>query len=370
MRAPQLERSRMSSPRPWAPLALALLLLSACQEAETVAPARPIEAIAAYHDDVVERITVIGRLQADLQARVNPELPERIEKVHVVLGQQVRAGDPLVMLSGDLQAAGLGQARASLEAAEAARELAQNQLERIRIVYEAGTASRAELDAAESQLRSAEAQVRQLRQALSQAAVQSGRSVMSAPFDGVVAQLDAEEGDIAAPGRPLVVVVQPGGMKAKLDVPERSFFRVQTGMPAVIQPLADREQVVEGVVSAVGALIDPTTRTGRVEVAVSDPEGALVAGAAVRATIELDRREGVLLVPIQAVQLAADVHLSRKGTVYVIEDDVAHAREVVVGHREPERIEIIEGLEPGEVVATFGAHLLRDGARVSVQEAP
>lgn len=346
-----------------------LVFLAACgAPAETSNPPRPIEAVEAGLGDVVETVSVVGEIEADVQARVNPELPERIERVHVRLGDRVTRGTPLVTLSGETYAAGLGQASASLEAAQAARELARSSLERVRVLFEAGTASQADFDNATNQLRSAEAQVRQLQNVLSQAAVQKERSVVTAPFDGIVASLDAKPGDIASPGRPLVVLVQPGSMRAELQVPERHFHRIRPGMKARVWSLADPDVEVQGEVSAVGGFIDPVSRTGEVDISVPDADGALVAGSAVRVEIEIGRRAGVLMLPVQAVQFAADVHLSGKATVYVVEDDVAHAREVKVGHREPESVEILEGVRPGEVVATMGAHLLRDGARVSIEE--
>lgn len=346
-----------------------LVFLAACgAPAEGPPPARPIEAVEARYDHVVQKVRVVGEVEADVQARVNPELPERIERVHVRLGQSVKKGDPLVTLSGETYAAGLGQASASLEAAQAARELAKSSLERVKVLFEAGTASQADLDNAQNQLRSADAQVRQLQSALSQAAVQKERSVVTAPFDGVVASLDADPGDIASPGRPLVVLVQPGSMRAELQVPERNFHRIRPQMKARVSPLANPSVVVEGEVAAVGGFIDPTTRTGEVEVVLPDAGERIVAGSAVSVEIELARRSGVLMVPVQAVQFAADVHESGDATVFVVVDGVAHARAVKVGHREPEAVEIVEGLKPGEVVATVGAHLLRDGALVSIEE--
>lgn len=349
----------------------ALVLLAACSAPEAgPPPPRPIEAAEAAFGDVVEKVHVVGEVEADVQARVNPELPERIETVHVRLGQSVKKGDPLVTLSGETYAAGLGQASASLEAAQAARELARSSLERVKVLFGAGTASQADLDNAQNQLRSADAQVRQLQNALSQAAVQKQRSVVTAPFDGVVASLQADPGDIAAPGRPLVVLVQPGGMRADLRVAERHFHKIRPGMKAWASPLADPTVAVSGEVASVGGFIDPTTRTGEVEVVLPDAGGRLLAGAAVRVEIELARRSGALLVPVQAVQFAADVHESGDATVYVVEDGVAHARAVKVGHRQPEAVEIVQGLKPGEVVATVGAHLLRDGARVAIEQEP
>ena len=344
------------------------LALTACQTAEEAAePGRAIQTARVERDDIVDVASNVGRVEAQRQARVNAELPERIASVHVTLGQTVKQGDPLVTLSGEIQAAGLGQASSALEAARASLELAKSQADRVAVLFEAGTASRADLEAARSQRDAAAAQVGQLSASRTQAAVQRARSVVRAPFDGIVAMLDANEGDLAQPGRALAVVVQPGPMKVLLDVPERDFDGIEAGQPAKVASLAHPDRPVDGVVVGVGQLIDPMTRTGRVEVRIPDG-GALLAGAAVRASIETQRRPDALVVPVAAVQLANDFQKSRKATVYRVGEGFASAAEVVLGERLGERYEVVDGLDEGDVIATLGSHLLRDGAPVRVVE--
>lgn len=352
--------------RSWPALYAFLLFVAACNPTGSNGPppARAIETAIVAPSDLVEVVSVVGRLEADRQMRVNAEIPERIAVVHVALGQAVRRGDPLVTLSGELQAAGLGQATGALEAARASEALASAQLERVEVLFEAGTASRADLETARRQLESAVASVKQLSGARSQAAVQQARSVARAPIDGIVALLDAKEGDMAVPGRPLAVIVEPGAARVFLDVPERDFSRLAVAQTAEVWPLSDPEHVVTGKLSAVGLLVDPLTRTGKAEVFVDD--ASILPGSAVRAEIEVDRRTGVLVVPAMSVQLAADFLESREGTVFVVEGDRVEATPVRIGERDGDRLEVREGLEVGAVIATLGAHLLKDGMQVRV----
>lgn len=246
------------------PVLLVGAFLTGCNAASSEAdgpPARAIEAMTVGTSDLVDVVSIVGRLEAERQMRVNAEIPERIERVHVVLGQAVKAGDPLVTLSGEVQAAGLGQATGALEAQRASAALAKAQLERVEVLFDAGTASRADLDTARRQYESAQAAVRQLSASRSQAAVQTARSVVRAPFDGLVALLDAKAGDMASPGRALAVVVEPGAAKIVLDVPERDIGRIAVGQPAEVWALSNPELVVTGRGSAVGLLVDTVTRT-------------------------------------------------------------------------------------------------------------
>jgi len=350
----------------WVPVLLAWFGLAGCGSGSDDAgpPPRSVEVVTVQSRDLVDWVSVVGRLEAERQVRVNAEIPERIEKVHVVLGQPVEAGDPLVTLSGDLQAAGLGQATGALEAQRASAALAKAQLERVEVLYEAGTASRADLDTARRQYESAQAAVKQLSASRSQAALQTARSVVRAPFDGVVALLDARAGDMATPGRALAVVVEPGAARVVLDVPERDFGRLRVGQPARVWALSDPQRVVTGEVSAVGGLVDLLTRTGPAEIHLE--EAAILPGSAVRAEIEVGRRADVVLVPALAVQLAADFSQSREGTAFVLADGRAEARRVTVGERDGDQVEITSGLAPGDVIVTLGAHLLKDDAPVVV----
>ena len=137
-------------------------------------------------------------------------------------------------------------------------------------------------------------------------------------------------------------------------------------MAVSISPLARPEQVVNGKITIKGSVVDRTSRTGLVEIHLDNKDGALIAGSAVRATIELSRRDGVILIPAEAAILSVDTSRTGAAQVFIQDGDKAKARAVKIGVRQGDDIEIVEGLSVGEPVVVRGAGFLRDGNPIRV----
>lgn len=256
-------------------------------------------------------------------------------------------GKVLAVLASDLQSEGIKQAEAGLATAEANRDALVQEVERVRKLVAAQAAPTSQLVTLEAQLRTAEAQVRQTATSISAASAQQRRSIITAPISGVVANLRVREGDTANPAMPLMMIVEGSRVKAVLQLPEREFLQIEVGMPVRLAALGSPERVVEGKVSLVGPVVDRRTRTGVVEVALDNEGGVLVPGSAVKSRIEVERLEGVVLVPAHAVLLTADTERTGEALVFVVEGDVAKRKEVVIGQRQGALLEIRSGLQPG-----------------------
>ncbi|WP_257447271.1 efflux RND transporter periplasmic adaptor subunit [Archangium lipolyticum] len=349
-------------------LALAACSKPAAQSQGTELAERTVSTAPVEKGSVVESVELVGELQGMEEVRVSPVVPERILDLAVKEGVRVKQGDLLATLHGDLQSEGLNQAQAALEASRANRDAILDNLERTRSLVESGSVTRAQLESLEAQFRGAEAQVRQASAAVAQASAQRNRTTIRSPISGVVAVVHLREGDLAGAGSPVVTVVKSERLKVVLRVPERDFLRVSEGMPVRVSPLARSGQVVEGKVSLKGPVVDRMTRTGLVEVHLDNKEGQLVAGSAVRASIELSRREGVVLVPAEAVLLEGETERTGLATAFVRQGSKAQRRQVRVGARQEDRLEIREGLAGGEELIVHGAHLLRDGNPITLAE--
>lgn len=351
---------------------VAVLALTACgkpapETAKAVELAvRPVSVAPVEKGNVVEAVTLVGELQGMEEVRVSPVMPERILSLAVKEGVRVKQGDLLATLHGDLQSEGFNQAQAGLEAARANRDAVEDNLKRTRELVTAGSVSKAQLEALEAQFRGVDAQVRQAEAAVGQASAQRSRTSIRSPISGVVAVVHLREGDLAGAGSPVVTVVKAERLKAVLRVPERDFLQVREGMPVRVSPLARPEQSVEGKVSLKGPVVDRMTRTGLVEVHLDNKEGQLVAGSAIRASIELGRREGVVLVPAEAVLLEGETERTGLATAFVSDGQKATRRQVRVGVRQDDRLEIREGLAAGEQLIVKGVHLLRDGNPITL----
>jgi len=316
--------------------------------------------------DLVETVSLVGELQGVEEVRVFAQVPERIRTLAVREGDRVREGDLLATVRADLASEGVNQAQAGLEAAIANRDALLDNLTRLQTLASTGAAPQSQLRAAEAQMRAAEAQVRQASAGLGQAAAQKSRTTIRSPIAGVVAQITMRAGDLALPAQPIMTVVRSERMKVVLRAPERDFFRIAPGMTVTVSPLARPAQTVQATVTLKGPVVDRFTRTGLVEVELDNAQGQLVSGAAVRAVIEVARSPNVVLVPSEAVLLSVETERTGAALAFVSDGTKARRRNVEIGRRQADRLEVVRGLEAGESLVVEGAHLLRDGNPIRV----
>lgn len=360
------------SPVAWS-LSAAFLLVTACKPPETKAsddeiPTRVVRLATVERGDVVEKVELTGELQGIDEVRVLPQLNERIVSLHVKDGDKVAKGTLLAVLEGELLSAGESQALAGLQAAQANLAAVEDNLRRTRGLAEVGAVPPSQLEALEQQKLAAEAQVRQLQAGATQASTQRSRGRITSPIAGVVTGLVLRPGDMASPAQPLLTVVRQDTVKAVMRVAERSFLRIEPGMPATISPLARPEQQVQGEVTLKGPVVDRMTRTGLVEVQLDNRNGALLAGSSIRAGIELGRRPNVVLVPSEAVLFRTETDRTGKADVFVAEGNIAKKREVRVGVRQEGVLELTDGLAEGERIVIQGAAFLRDNNPIEIQD--
>lgn len=345
---------------------VALWLLPAVALATGELQTRKVKVAPVEAGEVIEAVSLTGELHGMREVRVMAQLPERIRALPVQEGQRVKQGEILCILWGDVQGQAVDQAQAGLEAALSARDAARDNLNRMRALAQAGSISKSQLESVEAQARATEAQARQAGAMVGAAAAQKQRTVIRSPMDGVVTQITLREGDLASPGVPILTVVEPERLKAVLRVPERHFLRLAVDMPVLLSPLARPDQKVEGKIALRSPVIDRLTRTGLVEIHLDNSKGELVAGSAVKAKVELARRSNVVLVPAEAVLLTPDTDRTRKAVAFVADGSKAARREVEVGARQEDRLEVVSGLEVGEALVVHGAHFLRDGHPIEV----
>lgn len=368
--------------------------------------------------DVVLRYA--GTLKPQMTTTVVPKVSGRVEAVLVTEGQAVREGQVLVVIDDEvvriqaeqarsaweaaqaqLEKAQSGarpeeveSARASLEQAEKDLQTAQSAFERTRTLYEAGTVTRSRFEEAENALKSggtelenARRTVRLLEQgartedlAMARANADAARSQyelarlqeqytrVQAPITGSVARVLVERGHMVALGTPLLAIVNSSLTFAHIEVPEQHYGRITTyagNLTAWVRPIAYPDHApFPGVVTNIGATLDPTSRTFTVEVAVTNGEGLLRPGMYVNTEIVLERRQDALLVPSSAVLYRDDRYV-----VFVVEGDgVARMRTVEPGVSQDEVTQILSGTDETDAVVLKGNAFLEDGQRVSAVE--
>ncbi len=280
-----------------------------------------------------------GEVEGSRDALLAAALGGYVERVLVAEGDAVRANRPLVRVDTATHGARLAQARVELAAAE--RELAR--------ATELGDAiARQQLDAARTRVEAARAAVRL-------AQVQLGRATIRAPFAGVVAELEVEAGEVAAPGAPVARLVRLDPVHVTLAVSDRDVVALQPGMEAHVFANATGAPRV-GRVSEIKPAADLRTRAFSVTVEVPNPDRHLLPGMIARVEIAVEGGAEAIVLP----QYVLVTRLEGNG-VFVAEDGVARWRSVEIDSVVRDQAVIRAGVEAGDEVVVTGQRELADG---------
>ena len=266
-----------------------------------------------------------------------------IESVLVGIGSRVRQGQVLVRL----EASGVESAVAR---AEAQSVVARRTYDRLSNLERDGAATRQELDQAEAALRTAEAMRDEAYAAREYVALR-------APFDGTVSARLADPGDLAVPGRPVLVVSGTGGVKVEADLPAAMAEAVGDGeRVTVVESQGGRRW--PATVRRVVPVIDLASHRFRVEATFDSSEDLPVAGYYVRLEIA-GRGEASAWVPSDAI-----VRRGQLSGVYVVADEAVRLRWIRTGRRTADAVEVLAGLTEGSLVVRHPDPGLIDGAEV------
>lgn len=316
-----------------------------------------IETATVERGTLAERLDVVGRLEFDQNrlAQLSTAVEAMVLEVAVDIGDEVRAGDPLVVLAS----ASVGADQAKLSAAEARVETASAALAREQSLLAKGISARKKMEQARSELAEARAALDAARTALRVAGASGkaseGRYVLSAPMDGTVVARDVVAGRAVDHDQTLLEIADLATMWAVLELPEGTAARVRPGQRVSLRIEGAGGPAREATMSRVGASVDPATRTVRGRVDLPNADRSLKAGAFVSAAIDVTAPRETTLVPKAAVQVADGepvVFVRESASVYV-------PTAVKLGAESGGRVELLDGPAAGTTVVTTGAFLLK-----------
>jgi membrane fusion protein (multidrug efflux system) len=315
--------------------------------------------------DLEERIGATGELHAKDEAVIAAEVPGQVTHVAADEGQAVVADEVVLEIDPQKRELEVRSARAGLAEAAAALRDAEREFKRFKLLRERDVAAESKLDQVETQLSlarsrhaAAEAQLGVAERALRDASVR-------APFAGYVSRRQVSRGEYVQVGQPLFELVALDPVEAEFHVAERDSARVARGQEVALTVEPHPGETFRGRVTLIAPTIDPKTRTLRVEADVANPDGRLRPGLFARVDLGVARRQGVVMVPEEAVLQRAD------GEIVFRTAQGNRVKRVVVKtgtHREG-MVEVAQGLSPGDVIVTRGQAGLIDGALVSPRNA-
>jgi cobalt-zinc-cadmium efflux system membrane fusion protein len=306
-----------------------------------------------------ESAPVVGELRVpeDSYAEAASPVTARAVRVAVTAGQEVKRGQTLA----ELESLDLGKARGDYQAALARVELARRALERKRSLAQERIAPQREVQEAEAELRSSEAGLASARaalQAMGTAADAAGDGSvlrLAAPISGTVIERDLVQGQVAEAARPLFRIGDLSTLWLVAHAPEREAVRVPAGAMARIAIPALPGRTITARVLLVGSLVEPGSRTIPVRLEVPNPGRVLRPGMSATAWLPFGEGTSILAVPAAALQ-----RLDDRWCVFVPSGTGAfEVRPVGRGRDLGGEVEILSGLDAGDVVVVDGAFLLK-----------
>jgi len=290
--------------------------------------------------EIQVQIPVEGTVVARNRAEITTRMMARVSELAADVGSRVRAGDVLIRLGTEDIAANRAKADAAVTVAQAARDEAARHADRMDVLLAQDVVPQVQRDQAHLQLTQAESQLAMATATLREVETAGSYASIRAPFDGEVVSRYVDEGDVAAPGMPLLVVEEVGPREGKLAVPVETAESLQPGDTLRVSIVGGRS--VEAPVRVVSAGADPMSKT--VEVRVILP-GDWPTGVSLSALVPTGTTRAVT-VPASAV-----VRRGQLTGVRVVSAEGATLRWIRLGRTVAgDRVEVLSGLNPGDEV--------------------
>jgi multidrug efflux pump subunit AcrA (membrane-fusion protein) len=386
------------------PAALGLALLPGCRDQASGDSAGGAAAVKARVVTVEPKklrrdVESVGSLVAYEETVVSSEVEGRVEKILADVGDRVARGQPLVRVAPrelelglEQQRGALGQVRARLGLPDGADDLAapgeaatvkraaadledaEQKHRRARSLLEDGLISRGAYDEAEARYKAAQAahevalqevenlraEMREQRAGVALAEKKLSDTLIRAPFAGHVKERQVALGQYLRVQTPVMVLVNTDPLRVRLRVPEKAAAWVEVGQEVRVRVEAWPERTFTGSVSRLSPAVDTETRTLEVEALLENGEGLLKPGFFVKAAIASKRVDQVIQIPHEAVRYVFGVY-----KIFAVEGKALKEREVKLGERSGDEVEIVEGLAARERVAIpLDGQEPRDGATV------
>ena len=381
----------------------------ACSKSETAQArgredaAKPIKTESVRQEAVRRSVEVVGTLAAVDEVTVSSEAEGRVARLFSDLGDRVVAGQALLELDREKPQYNLDQQKAALERAlakfgatdpshlppiektpdvlKAQAELVQakqafdraDELNRRQLVpkqtlddAEAMFQSKqASYDASLQNARNLRADIAASEAALKLADRELRDTAIRAPFDGYIQKRLVSLGEYVKVQTPVMAVVRVDPLKVTAEIPEKMAPWIKLGQTAELHVDAYPDKTITGKISRISPAVNTATRAFPFEALVPNTDALLKPGTFARVHIESSKVDQVMTLTYAAIQYRYGVN-----RVFVVDGDHLVARELKVGERLGERIEVVDGVKPGDAVALTEVDKLSDGTRVSVVNDP
>ena len=334
------------------------------------APPQPVETAVVDRGDLNIYVRALGTAVPLQTVTVTARVQGQITKIQYNEGQLVKKGDPLLEIDPRPYRAAVLQGEGQLAHDEAALYGAQLTLKRYRLAFARQAVSRQQLDDQIQLVRQYQGSVKSDQGNLDNARVNLDYCEIKSPIDGRVGLRLVDLGNVVQAGanNPLVVITQLQPIAMVFSVPQADLTEVQKNYrPNMVMPVdafdrTSANKLASGKFLTFDNQVDTTTGTVRLKAIFDNTKNELFPNEFVNARLLAEQRHGVLLVPTIAIQ-----HGSQGAFVYSIaEGNTVKISPVQIGASEGDESEIIQGLQPNDIVAISAFDKLQDGGKVKI----
>lgn len=295
-------------------------------------------------ETLMRQTRAVGTLTASDTVTVSPEIAGRIISVSTAQGDKVAKGDILAELDTTIYRAQLAEAEAKMTLWRANAERASNLMAK-------GAGTPKAVDEATSELGVAEA-------ALNLALANLAKTKITAPFSGTLGLRQVSIGEYMTPGQAIFTLSRIDPLYVDFAVPQTELAILKQGTGVDIRTDAFPGERFVGMILAIDPKLDAAARAVSVRAEIANPDGRLKPGLFIEVEIDAGKIDNAIVVPEQALVARGD-----RVFVYVLVDGKAELKPVKTGVRQAGKVQIVDGLNAGEIVVTDGQLKLRPGAQ-------
>ncbi len=294
-------------------------------------------------------IRLTGTIRPREKAGLSFKVPGRIADILVDEGDRIGKGDVVALLEAN-------DYELNVKMAEAQVKALAPEYQRQRSLLKDKAITQAEFEQFEAQYKVATYKLNLARNNLKDCQ-------LKAPFDGEIARRQADSGELAAPDRVIVLLMDMSGVEAEIGVPDLDINRFKLGEEVAFTMSAFPEKKFTGKVVLIGSMPDPVSRTYRVRVSLPNPGGLLKAGMIVTMNFKI-KNGGKKLA---GAPLSAILHSVDAGPyVFVVKDGKAVKKDIVLGPMFQKLVGVESGLEDGDMLIVEGQHYVRPGQQIKI----
>lgn len=314
-------------------------------------------------------IEASGQLQSSQTANISTRVMGYITKMNVNIGDHVRKGQVLGTISNDDILAKRAQADAAIAQAEIAAKNAQKDYDRFQVLYKQQSASAKEVENVTMQYASAKSALETARQMRKEVNAILSYTSLTAPFDGVVTQRNADAGNMANPGMPILTIERAGSFQVVASVPEGSISQLKQGQKAVITINAVNK-TINGSIAEISTSSQATGGQYLVKINIPESEKAGLYGGMytnvsipVKLPASAQDSSNIVLVPVSSIEQKGEL----AGLYTVSVNNTALLRWVRLGKIRGDKVEVLSGLGKDERYIASADGKLFNGEPVTIK---